>query len=168
MRRARWSAAGALVVLARAAPVVIAACGYVANPAPRDTTAVPPQAIDDAYTVSASPFTQAADAGVLPNDRGSPLTVVAYSDPQHGTLTLNPDGSFTYTPASGYVGRDQFTYRITDAVEVRPMVTPALGTIGGFVIQGDGFGSALSAVPGRADAGYGLTDRGPKAFLRSE
>jgi hypothetical protein len=164
MRRARWSAAGALIVLARAAPVVIAACGYVANPAPRDTTAVPP-AIDDAYTVSASPFTQAADAGVLANDRGSPLTVVAYSDPQHGTLTLNPDGSFTYTPAPGYVGRDQFTYRITDAVELRPMVTPALGTIGGFVIQGDGFGSALSAIPGRADAVYGLTDRGPNAFL---
>src|SRR5262245_7912811 len=157
MRRARWFAAGALVV--------IAACGYVANPAPRDKTTVPPQAIDDAYTVSTSPFTQAADAGVLANDRGSPLTVIAHSDPQHGTLSLNPDGSFTYTPAPGYVGRDQFTYRITDAVELRTMVTPALGTIGGFVIQGDGFGSALAAVPGTADAVYGLTDRGPNAYL---
>lgn len=34
---------------------------------------------------------------------------------QHGTLTLNADGSFTYDP-NGYVGRDWFTYQLNDGV----------------------------------------------------
>jgi hypothetical protein len=32
----------------------------------------------------------------------------------HGTLTLNADGSFTYTPAAGYSGSDSFTYVAND------------------------------------------------------
>ena len=32
----------------------------------------------------------------------------------HGGVTMNPDGSFTYTPATGFVGTDQFTYQVTD------------------------------------------------------
>lgn len=31
--------------------------------------------------------------------------------PAHGTVTLTTSGSYTYTPASGYYGTDQFTYR---------------------------------------------------------
>ena len=33
----------------------------------------------------------------------------------HGTAVVNADGTFTYTPASGYTGLDAFTYQITDA-----------------------------------------------------
>jgi hypothetical protein len=33
---------------------------------------------------------------------------------QGGTVTLNTDGSFTYTPASGWAGADSFTYYVTD------------------------------------------------------
>jgi VCBS repeat-containing protein len=33
----------------------------------------------------------------------------------HGTLVLNVDGSFLYTPALDFVGTDSFTYRVTDA-----------------------------------------------------
>jgi hypothetical protein len=36
------------------------------------------------------------------------------SGPAHGTLTLNADGSFTYTPAAGYSGTDSFTYVAND------------------------------------------------------
>ena len=32
----------------------------------------------------------------------------------HGTVTLNGDGSFTYTPSNGYVGSDAFTYKVND------------------------------------------------------
>jgi hypothetical protein len=34
----------------------------------------------------------------------------------NGTLTLNPDGTFTYTPNTHYVGRDSFTYTWSDGI----------------------------------------------------
>src|SRR5205807_1685937 len=36
------------------------------------------------------------------------------SGPSHGTLTLNADGSFDYTPANGFAGDDTFTYKAND------------------------------------------------------
>ena len=46
-------------------------------------------------------------------DADRPLTAV-YTDPQHGTLSHNPDGNFTYTPGSNFNGQDSFTYRAND------------------------------------------------------
>src|SRR6185436_12866659 len=43
-----------------------------------------------------------------------PLTSVLVSDVSHGTLTLNADGSFTYTPDLNFNGVDSFTYRAND------------------------------------------------------
>ena len=46
-----------------------------------------------------------AAPGVLANDTdpdGDPLTAVLVTGPSHGTLTLNANGSFTYTPAANY------------------------------------------------------------------
>ena len=54
--------------------------------------------------------------GVLEND-SSPngaLTASLVSGPSHGTLTLNPDGNFVYTPDPNFAGQDFFTYRATD------------------------------------------------------
>jgi hypothetical protein len=43
------------------------------------------------------------------------LTVVQDSiTVQHGTLILNDDNTFTYTPDVGYVGQDSFTYAVKD------------------------------------------------------
>src|SRR2546426_5090804 len=52
--------------------------------------------------------------GVLANDGdvdGDPLTAIVVSNPTHGSLTLNNDGSFTYVPALNYNGPDSFTYK---------------------------------------------------------
>jgi uncharacterized delta-60 repeat protein len=52
--------------------------------------------------------------GVLANDvsaNGKGLTAVLASGPAHGSITLNADGSFTYTPAANFVGSDSFTYQ---------------------------------------------------------
>lgn len=36
------------------------------------------------------------------------------TQPAHGTVTVQPNGEFTYTPDSGYSGNDSFVYEITD------------------------------------------------------
>ena len=52
---------------------------------------------------------------VLANDAGAELTIIGYTQPGAGTLLLNPDHSFTYMPAAGFVGSDSFTYTVRDA-----------------------------------------------------
>ncbi|MGD2069813.1 MAG: Ig-like domain-containing protein, partial [Gemmatimonadota bacterium] len=57
--------------------------------------------------------------GVLANDvdlEGDAISVSGVSeDVNNGTLTLQPDGSFTYTPELGFLGTDGFTYVAVDA-----------------------------------------------------
>jgi len=45
-----------------------------------------------------------------------PLTATLVTPPLHGTLTLNPNGSFTYTPSANYFGGDSFVYRLFDGL----------------------------------------------------
>jgi VCBS repeat-containing protein len=87
-----------------------------------------PTAVDDAYTTAEDTALIVAAPGVLANDtdpEGDTLSAVAGSGPSHGSLSRNPDGSFTYTPAANYNGSDSFTYRASDGtVESSPaMVT---------------------------------------------
>ena len=56
-------------------------------------------------------------AGILANDSdpdGDPLTAIRVAGPSHGTLNLNPDGTFTYTPTADFSGTDTFTYHAND------------------------------------------------------
>ena len=77
----------------------------------------PPAAADDSYTTAEdTPLTVAAP-GALGNDTdvdGDALVATGGSGPSNGTLTLNPDGSFTYTPAPDFNGTDSFTYTASD------------------------------------------------------
>jgi VCBS repeat-containing protein len=78
----------------------------------------PPVASDDAYTLRGASLSVAAP-GVLGNDSdpdGDSLTAVLASGPSHGSLTLNGDGSFTYTPDTTFTGTEVFTYRASDGV----------------------------------------------------
>src|SRR5207249_2306186 len=43
-----------------------------------------------------------------------PLTFLKVTDPAHGTLTLNGDGTYSYTPAQYYHGTDSFTFKAND------------------------------------------------------
>jgi len=47
---------------------------------------------------------------------GDPITAQLVSGPTNGTLTLNPDGTFTYNPNTHYVGPDSFTYTWSDGI----------------------------------------------------
>ena len=67
-----------------------------------------------------------AAAGVLANDtdvEGDSLTAVLISDVSNGTLTLNSDGSFTYTPTGRFPETDSFTYQATDGNDNSTTVT---------------------------------------------
>jgi hypothetical protein len=71
---------------------------------------------NDAYVVDAG---QVLTGNVLGNDNGNSLTPVLLDVPTHsepGGFTLYADGSFTYTPAAGFVGTDSFTYVADDGV----------------------------------------------------
>ncbi|WP_372966455.1 Ig-like domain-containing protein, partial [Marinobacter sp.] len=77
----------------------------------------PPVAENDSYSVSANTTFNQVAPGVLSNDsdpEGLALTAQLVGGPAHGSLTLNADGSFIYTPITNYVGSDSFTYRAYD------------------------------------------------------
>lgn len=79
-----------------------------------------PEAVADAYTVAEDGTLDTvalALPGVLANDsdpNGDPLTVSLQVDVSNGTLNLNADGSFIYTPNAGFNGADSFTYEVQD------------------------------------------------------
>jgi subtilisin family serine protease len=79
-----------------------------------------PVAQNNTYSVNqGTVLTVAASTGVLANDSdpdGDALTAVLFAGPTKGTLTLNANGSFTYTPNVGYSGADSFTYRAFDGI----------------------------------------------------
>ena len=75
-----------------------------------------PVAGNNSYTtMQDTPLTVAAP-GVLGNDSDddSPIWAVTGTGPSNGTVQLNANGSFTYTPAAGFFGTDSFTYGATD------------------------------------------------------
>jgi hypothetical protein len=74
-----------------------------------------PDAQNDTYTMTADGALSVAASGVLTNDSGTGISVTSNTSPFHGSVTLNSDGSFLYTPTAGYSGPDNFNYTITDA-----------------------------------------------------
>jgi hypothetical protein len=55
--------------------------------------------------------------GVLVNDHdpeNQQLAASVVDPPAHGTLVLQPNGQFVYTPDVDFAGEDAFTYRVTD------------------------------------------------------
>ena len=89
-----------------------------------------PVVLDDNFAVGANTTLNVIASGVLANDtdiEGDPLTAVLDSGPSDGSLTLNADGSFDYTPDAGFVGIDTFTYFANDGFD--DSLTAAIVTI---------------------------------------
>lgn len=112
-----------------------------------------PVANDDSYDVDEDQtLSVSAAAGVLGNDTDTDpadaLTAVLVSGPANGSLTLNPDGSFTYQPDENYNGPDSFTYKANDGTAdsneatVSISVTAANDAPSVSVAQGGSCGSA--------------------------
>jgi len=76
-----------------------------------------PRASSNSYTTPCNTALTVAASGVLANDTDAehdPLTAVLVTPPAHGAVTLNADGSFTYTPTAYYRGADKFAYKAND------------------------------------------------------
>src|SRR5205814_30438 len=76
-----------------------------------------PVSVNDSYTTAEETTLNVAAPGVLINDSdvdGDTLSAVLVSQPTHGSLTLNSNGSFSYVPAANYNGADSFTYKAND------------------------------------------------------
>ena len=89
----------------------------------------PPVATDDAYGTSEDTTLNVAAPGVLGNDsdvNGDSLSASLQTGPSDGTLILNPDGSFHYTPDSGFSGTDSFTYVASDGQALSNVATATL------------------------------------------
>jgi large repetitive protein len=90
-----------------------------------------PVAGADSYSVNEDDvLTKSAAEGVLANDTDVdgpfPLTATVADAPVHGTLVLDPDGGYTYTPFANYNGPDAFTYRVADGKGVFDVGTVSL------------------------------------------
>jgi VCBS repeat-containing protein len=96
-------------------------------------TSNPPTAVADSYTVfSNAVLTRTAAQGVLANDTdidGNNLTAIVVTQPTHGSLMFNSDGSFTYSPTTGFVGSDSFTYKANDGSNDSGVVTATITVI---------------------------------------
>jgi len=122
----------------------IAAAGVVTNPGSAtvnsslggsDSKAVPytapPVASADAASVDEGASVNVPAAGVLANDSkggyfgsGEALAAVLVTPPSNGTVTLNADGSFSYTHNGSETTVDSFTYRV-DAIDTGTSTTLA-------------------------------------------
>ncbi len=82
---------------------------------------VAPSATDDSYTIGEDTrLVVDLPNDVLINDYdldGDTLTLNTSPvvDVAHGTLSLNPDGTFTYTPDANFHGVDSFVYEVSDS-----------------------------------------------------
>ncbi|MES2990956.1 MAG: Ig-like domain-containing protein, partial [Pseudomonadota bacterium] len=129
----------------------------------------PPVAVDDAVTTPIN--TPVLNVPVLPNDTdvdGNPLTVTGavLTNPAQGTVTLNPDGTLNFTPATDVTGPVVITYTITDGqggsstATVTVTVganTPPIGADSAHTIPEDGSHTVKTADFGFTDADAGQT-----------
>lgn len=92
----------------------------------------PPVAVNDAYATPSDAALTITAPGVLANDtdvENNSLSAVLVSNPAHGTLALNVDGSFVYRPSANFSGSDSFTYRASDGSATSGVATVAISVV---------------------------------------
>jgi gliding motility-associated-like protein len=92
---------------------------------PLQITVLDPMANDNAPVVNPDIATAKEDSpvtiAILSNDKSGnvgteldPTTLTITEQPENGTVTVNADGTVTFTPDAGFVGTDVFTYKVCD------------------------------------------------------
>jgi hypothetical protein len=86
-----------------------------------DSVTVSPLVASNNYTTARNTTLNVPAPGVLASDVGpysAALSATALTTPAHGTLALNTNGGFIYTPATNYTGPDAFIYQASDGANV--------------------------------------------------
>ena len=108
-------------------------CGSVTKSGTLTVVNSAPVALDDSYTTAEDTALNVSAPGVLGNDSdvdADPLTAIIVSQPSHGAVTLNGNGSFNYQPATNYHGSDSFTYKANDGQADSGIATVTLTVTG--------------------------------------
>ena len=88
-----------------------------------------PAATGNSYSMAAGATLTVAAPGVLGNDSdadGNALSASLVSGTASGSLGLNADGSFSYTPNAGFSGSDSFSYRAFDGTHYSNIATVSI------------------------------------------
>ena len=90
-----------------------------------------PSCIDGFLIVTEGVSTSGSLASLCTDvDSGDTLSYGKLSDPANGTVVVNPDGSYTYTPNSDYIGSDSFTFQTIDSLGVNSNVVTLAIAVG--------------------------------------
>ena len=126
---------------------------------------------DDTYeTTTGEGLNVEAGAGLLTNDTGASITVTDFSQPSHGSVSVNANGSLTYTPDNDFSGTDTFTYTITDTFGATSTATVTI-TVTDATVTGNGSDSDILANTGQSItiaimAAVGLLTIGSLALMK--
>ncbi|MBZ9793910.1 cadherin-like domain-containing protein [Rhizobium sp. 3T7] len=104
-----------------------------------------PVAANDSYSTDEDMTLHIEAGGVVANDKDveqDALSSILVAGPSHGTLALNVNGAFDYTPDANYNGTDSFTYKVNDGTANSAVATvnitvnpvndaPVIGSNGG-------------------------------------
>src|ERR1035437_9435379 len=76
--------------------------------------------LDEDSSANLNPLANATDVN------GDPLTAAGVTQPVHGSVTVNADGTWTYTPNQYFFGTDSFSYQVSDGFENSNVATVTL------------------------------------------
>ena len=91
-----------------------------------------PDASNDTYSTTQDQVLTVDAPGILGNDSdadGDLLTAVLSTGTLYGDLSLQANGSFSYTPDTGFSGQDLFTYQAYDGVAYSNEVTVTINVM---------------------------------------
>jgi hypothetical protein len=135
----------------------------------------PPTAVTDTYIVEYNTALNVSAAnGLLANDTDdytprANLGVIGNSTPSSGSVVVNANGSFVYTPALNYTGPATFTYTVQDGGGLTSVgtVNLTIRNLSGPVARADAYNTSMGGLTFWA-SGIGVlaNDYSPNAGLR--
>ena len=130
----------------------------------------PPVASGDSYSTNENSGLNVSAPGILQNDTSpdaaASLNPTLVSQPSHaGSFSFGNDGSFSYTPAFGFLGTDTFTYKVNDGHADSNVATVSITVVQAPIAVNDSYSVVQGGVLGvQASAGVLQNDQSPSGL----